>query len=112
MFGLIANFLFGIVLIGPFGIMGVVISTLIGNAVVLAGVLFVSIRHGLKIDVGIYVIALALLAVCLGKWFTFLAVVTLIPVAILTPLVFDAKQKKWVNSKILSYRDRVLGFVQ
>ena len=107
--GLIANFTVGLMLIGPFGIHGVVASTLIANALVLVGVLLLCRRHELQIERGVYITGIALLAICFGKLFTALAFVALVLITVFTPWLFDESQKQMAISKAIAMRNSLLG---
>ncbi len=102
LFGLTANFVLGLALIGPFGIEGVVASTLVAHAIVLVGVLILCQRHGLRIDRGVFVVGAVLLAICLGKWIACLCFVVLALVTIFTPILFDETAKQMAILRIQS----------
>ncbi len=99
--GLVSNFVLGLALIGPFGIEGVVASTLVAHAMVLIGVLVLCNRHGLKIDLGVFVVGAALLAICFGKLIACLCFAVLVYVAVFTPLLFPDHLKQIAIDKLI-----------
>ena len=109
--GLVSNFVLGLVWIGPFGIQGVVASTLAAHAIVLIGVLLLCHRHGLSIDTGVIVIGIAMLAICLGKLAVCLCFAALSYVAIFTPLLFADADKQDAIDKLRYFRSSFFGTV-
>ncbi len=109
--GLVCNFLLGLVLIGPFGIEGVVASTLVAHAIVLTGVLVLCNRHGLKIDSGVLVIGVALLAICFGKLIACLSFAVLVYIAVFTPVLFADLPKQIAIDKLRSLRSSLFGTI-
>ncbi|QDV42750.1 MurJ-like flippase [Stieleria neptunia] len=104
--GLACNFLVGLALIGDFGIDGVVASTLISHAIVLAGVLLISKYHKLRIDLGVFVISIALFALCFGKWIALLCLIALLLSVWFTPLLFSDALRR---SAIVKLRSTLAG---
>lgn len=102
--GLACNFILGIVLVGPYGIDGVVASTLISHAIVLAGILFISKRNQLQIDTGVFVIAAGLMTICLGKWIALLSLLVFLLASIYTEILFGADVKRQAFLRIKSIR--------
>lgn len=109
--GLVSNFVLGLVLIGPFGIEGVVASTLVAHAVVLIGVLVLCNRNGLKIDFGVIVIGVALLTLCFGKLIACLCGAALVYFAVFTPLLFTDSLKQIAVDRLRSIRSSRFGTV-
>ena len=109
--GLAANFGLGWALIGPYGIEGVVASTLISHAVVLIGVLVLCNRNGLKIDFGVFAIAAALLTVCLGVTAACVCLGGLVVAGALTELLFADSQKSLALNKLQSVRSYLIRTV-
>ncbi len=109
--GLAANFGLGWALIGPYGIEGVVASTLISHAVVLIGVLVLCNRNGLKIDFGVFAIAAALLTVGLGVTAACVCLGVLAVAGALTELLFADSQKSLALNKLQSVRSYLIRTV-
>ena len=86
-------------------------ATLAAHAIVLVGVLLLCNRHGLKIDTGVVVIGVAMLAVCLGKLALCLSFAVLAYVAIFTPLLFADSDKQKAIDKLRSLRASLFGTV-
>jgi len=110
--GLVFNFVIGLALIGPYGIEGVVASTLVSHAVVMIGVLVLCNQYGLKIDFGVFVIAAALLSICFGATVAIICFAILVVVAIFTPLLFADSQKAIAIVKLQSLRSSLAGAIQ
>jgi O-antigen/teichoic acid export membrane protein len=92
--GLVTNALLGWVLIGPYGIEGVVASTWAAHAVVLLGVLLWCRRHGLRIEPGVFLIAGTLLAICCGQWMVCFCCAVLMPALLYTRILFSDAMKQ------------------
>ncbi len=107
--GLITNFVLGVVFITPFGIEGVVASTLAAHAIVLTGVLTLCHRFGLKLDRGVWVIAVALLAICFGKVPAAMCFVALLIVTLTTQWLFTNSAKQAALTKVQSLYSSLLG---
>ena len=107
--GLIVNFLLGLLLIGDFGIRGVVASTLAAHAVVLAGVFLLSRRHGLKIDAGVIMVAVSLLGICLGQAGALASFLILLAAIAQTQLIFDDESKAAAFAKIRQLQGSLFG---
>ncbi len=98
--GLVVNFGFGWVLIDSFGIGGVASSTLIAHAIVLAAVLILCRLQGLKLDVGVYVVCIALLSIAVGKLAAAIALALLVLLTWSTSLLVDAETKRRLWNKL------------
>jgi O-antigen/teichoic acid export membrane protein len=107
--GLVVNLGLGLVLVGRFGIAGVVGSTLLAHVVVLTGIFVLCRRHGLKFDSGVFLIAAALLAIAFGKGIALLSLIILLLVGVLTEALLDSRQKQAVLSKLKSLGSTSFG---
>lgn len=105
MVGLVANFVLGVALVGPYGIEGVVASTLASHAIVLAGVLLLCKRHGMRTDIGVVVIAVSLLAICFGKLAACVTLACLIYAVVATNLFFSETFKQEMIGRVRSLRE-------
>jgi O-antigen/teichoic acid export membrane protein len=92
--GLATNFAVGVALIGPFGITGVAVSTLVAHAVVLGGVLLVCRRYEMKFDRGALLIVCLLPSICFGKWIATLALMLLAFAGWATEILFSRSEKQ------------------
>ncbi|MEQ1906315.1 MAG: oligosaccharide flippase family protein [Pirellulaceae bacterium] len=109
--GLITNFGLGVILIGPYGIEGVVISTLVAHAVVLTSVLTLCNRNGLKIDFGVYVVAATICSVSFGAVAACVSCAGLVLIGILTELLFTHSEKALVLKTLKSAGSKLIGAV-
>jgi len=107
--GLTCNFLLGLTLIGPFGIKGVVASTLASHALVLVSVLLLCQRFGLKLDFGVFAIGTALSAICFGKWIACFCLAILVLATVYTEVCFSDSWKRAMKLKLRSLRPARLG---
>jgi O-antigen/teichoic acid export membrane protein len=107
--GLIANFLLGLMLIGPYGIEGVVASTLVSHAIVLAGVFLLCRRHGLRIDAGVMLIAGSLLAISFGQYVASACFAVIALAATFTQVVFSDAAKTAALEKVIWIRSSLFG---
>ncbi len=110
--GLIVNFSLGLALIGPWGISGVVAATFLSHAVVLAGVLALCRRSGMRIDPGVWIVVVAVLAMSLGKLATCVAVAGMLGVIVCTEAIFSDAEKRSAIQKINSWRAKLPGAFQ
>lgn len=109
--GLVANFVLGLAFIGPFGIEGVVASTLAAHAIVLIGVLALCNRHGFRVDTGVVLIGVAMLAICLGKLAACFCLAGLFYFAVCSQLILADADKQNAIDSIRSFRASLFGTV-
>ena len=100
--GLIVNFSVGWLLVGRFGIEGVVTSTLLAHAIVLLGVLAVCRRYELRLDRGVFLISGSLLALCIGKGVALVVFSVVLAMAIGTPMIFSNELRYRVFDRVRS----------
>lgn len=108
---LVANFVVGIALVGPYGINGVVASTLVAHALVLAGVLLMCRRLNLRIDSGVFLVAAGLLLLCLGKVAAIVCLTVLAIVSVYTSVLFCDSDRQKAFAKIRAMRTAVVGIL-
>lgn len=107
--GLVCNFSIGLVLIGPFGIHGVVVATLVSHSVILLSVLLLCGRHGMRVDRGVFVIGLGLLAISFGKIAAFICFAILLMLALCTPIFFPQSFKQEAFAKVRAMIESARG---
>lgn len=110
--GLLVNFGVGFLLIASRGITGVAASTLVAHAIVLAAVLMLCVWQSLKLDAGVYVICLSLLAIGLGQWVAVTMLVAVLIVAWRTPLLIDTETKQLLATKLRQIHVRSSHFAE
>ncbi|OYP36326.1 lipopolysaccharide biosynthesis protein [Rhodopirellula sp. MGV] len=89
--GLIVNFVSGYFLVQRMGIEGVVASTLVAHLFVLSAVFIVCIRHGLRIDLGVLLIGIAILGVSAGKTTALFGFLMIAFLCLKSTLIIDAR---------------------
>ncbi|MDM4014074.1 lipopolysaccharide biosynthesis protein [Roseiconus lacunae] len=92
--GLLVNFVAGYLLIGRFGINGVVGSTLVAHLVVLLSVFGICIRYGLKLDNGVILIGIALLGIAGGKASALVGFLFIAVLLLWTSMIIDAQMRR------------------
>jgi PST family polysaccharide transporter len=107
MFALLVNVCLGLTLIGPFGMQGVVASTLCAHAIALLGVLYLCSRKGMRIDRGVLVIVVSIVAICFGKWVTLLSCTAILSAAVIGEGIFSAAEKEIAILKLQRLRFRL-----
>ena len=100
--GLITNFLVGVALIGSYGIDGVVASTLVAHGIVLSGLLLTCKRYDLRVDRGVFIVAVAVLSVCLGKLIASICLLVLVAASIYTSLLFSKSERQLALGRLRS----------
>ena len=110
--GLAANFIIGILLVGPFGLKGVVASTLIAHAFCLFALIAFSRRNGLAIERGTYIVIAAMLVVGLGAAAAVLSLIVLVALIFFTPYVFADPVKQACLQKLKNYAQSIPGVVR
>jgi len=103
------NFLLGLALINPFGLQGVVTSTLLSHTIALLGVLLLCKRNGMNVDRGVLMIVVSLIAICLGKWVALLSCVTILSAAVFGKHIFSDVEKKTATTKLKGLSARLSG---
>ena len=109
--GLVSNFAVGLALIGPYGIDGVVASTLLSHAIVLLGVLVLCLRNKLRIDAGVFVVAGALFTIGFGKAIALLCLLVLAFASVFTPILFSDAIRKDAMKRLRSMKSSIVGIV-
>ena len=110
--GLVANFLLGVVFIGAYGIEGVVASTLVAHVFVLASVLLLCYRNGLRFDVGVWLIAFSLISICMGMIPTFACTLILILAVCFTESIVTRETRKLGIDRVTRVLHRLRGVAQ
>lgn len=107
LFALLVNASLGLLWVGPYGMNGVVASTLCAQGIALLGVLFLCNRKGMSIDRGVIVIVVSIIAICLGKWATLLSCIAILLATLYGQQIFTASEKKIAMLKIYRLRIRL-----
>jgi len=92
--GLIANVLMNLALLPTLGLLGAVLATVVGKAVVLGLVFWYSRMLGMKVHTGTLLLAILPLALAGGAVFATVALVLILGLALTTDLVFRGKEKQ------------------
>lgn len=98
--GLVVNFVVGYWLIVPYGILGVIASTLIAHLFVLIGILLHGHRYGMTLDPGVLLVGVSLTAVCFGTATAVACLAILVVAALCTETLFDRASKQQAQEKI------------
>ena len=106
--GLVVNIILNLFLLPTYGLHGAVLATAISTALCLVTVLVFSQRHGMKLDAGTWLLALAPTAIGFGMWPAIVSTVGLAALALTTTAVFTAEERRELAACI---RDSLATFL-
>ncbi len=91
--GLVANVLLNFLLLPKYGLHGAVFATAASTVLCLATVLLLSRRHGMQLDAGTWILAMAPIALGFGVWAAIAASIVLGVAALATNFVFTFAER-------------------
>jgi PST family polysaccharide transporter len=106
--GLLANVILNLFLLPVYGLHGAVLATAVSTALCLATVLILSRRHGMKLDIGTWLLAAAPTAIGFGMWPAIVCCGGVCLMAIATPMIFTADERRELAACI---RDAIATFL-